>query len=147
MPFITVRDLRMYYELRGTGPRLLGIGGTGGDLRRFPTVFEMLPTQGFETLAGLRVGDDEPGRQAGARRQLEARARHDTFERLPLLRMPVYICGGRYDGIATPAGKEGMQKQIPGSRLELFEGRHLFFIQDPRTVERIRAFLWGKLDD
>ena len=51
MPFIPVRDLRMYFELRGTGPRLLGIGGTGGDLRRFPTVFEMLPAQGFEILA------------------------------------------------------------------------------------------------
>ena len=45
MPFVTVRDLRMYFELRGAGPRLLGIGGTGGDLRRFPTVFDLLPAQ------------------------------------------------------------------------------------------------------
>ena len=51
MPFITVRDLRMCFELRGAGPRLLGIGGTGGDLRRFPTVFELLPAQSFEVLA------------------------------------------------------------------------------------------------
>ena len=51
MPFITVRDLRIYFELRGTGLSLLGIGGTGGDLRRFPTVFEMLPAQDFEILA------------------------------------------------------------------------------------------------
>jgi pimeloyl-ACP methyl ester carboxylesterase len=51
MPFVTVRELRMYYELRGTGPRLLGISGTGGDLRRFPTIFELLPVQGFEILA------------------------------------------------------------------------------------------------
>jgi 3-oxoadipate enol-lactonase len=261
----------MYYELRGTGPRLLGISGTGGDLRRFPTVFELLPAQNFEILAydqrglgrtscpdipytmadyaddadallealgwerclvagfsfggmvaqelalrhpqrverlvlastssggaggasfplhevtalpleeyirrvislsdtrrdaawqaahpeqfqalfeqilaGLRVGADEPGRQTGARRQLEARARHDTYGRLPALRMPVYICGGRYDGIATPAGMEAMGKQIPGSRLQLFEGGHLFFIQDPRAVERIGAFLRGALDD
>jgi 3-oxoadipate enol-lactonase len=271
MPFVTVRDLRMYYELRGTGPRLLGIGGTGGDLRRFPTIFDLLPAQNFEILAydqrglgrtsrpdipytmadyaddaeallgtlgwerclvigfsfggmvaqelalryphrverlvlastssggaggasfplqelaalpiedyvrrlislsdtrrdaawqaahpvqfrtlfeqmlaGLRVGSDEPGRRTGARRQLEARARHDTYEWLPALRMPVYICGGRYDGLATPAGFEAMQKKIPGSRLELFEGGHLFFLQDPRAVERIGAFLRGELDD
>ena len=51
MPFVTVRDLRMVYELRGNGPRLLGIGGTGGDLRRFPTVFELLPAEDFEILA------------------------------------------------------------------------------------------------
>ena len=100
-----------------------------------------------QVLSGLQVGADEPGRRTGARRQLEARARHDTYRRLPGLRMPVYICGGRYDGIATPAGFEAMQKQIPWSQLELFEGGHLFFIQDPRAVERIGAFLRGELDD
>ena len=38
MPFVTVRDLRIYYEIRGTGPRLLSISGTGGDLRRSPNI-------------------------------------------------------------------------------------------------------------
>ena len=109
-----------------------------------PAQFQALFDQ---ILAGLRVGADEPGCQTGARRQLEARARHETYERLPGLRMPVYICGGQYDGIATPAGFEAMRKQIPVSRLELFEGGHLFFIQDPRAVERIGAFLRGELDD
>jgi hypothetical protein len=38
MPFIAVRDLRLYYEIRGTGPRLLYISGTGVtcDARRMP---------------------------------------------------------------------------------------------------------------
>ena len=270
MPFVTVRDLKMYYEIRGKGPRLLVISGTGGDLRRSPSIFEMPIAQHFEilaydqrglgqtsrpdipysmidyaddanalleavgwdcclvmgisfggmvvqefalryphrverlvlastssggaggasyplheladltveeyackilylsdtrrdavwqaanpaqfqllldqTLAGLRVGADEPGRQMGARRQLEARAPHDTFERLSHLRMPVYICGGRYDGMAPPANLEAMRKQIPGARLELFEGGHLFFIQDPRELERIAAFPEGDLN-
>jgi 3-oxoadipate enol-lactonase len=269
MPIITVRDLRMYCEIRGKGPGLLVISGTGGDLRRSPSIFEMPIAHHFEilaydqrglgqtsrpdipytmvdyaddakalleavgwesclamgisfggmvaqefalryphrverlvlastssggaggasyplheladltveeyarrilylsdtrrdavwqaanpaqfqllldqTLAALRVGADEPGRRMGARRQLEARALHDTYERLSHLRMPVYICGGRYDGIATPANLDAMQKQIPGARLELFEGGHLFFIQDPRAFERIVAFLKGDL--
>jgi len=269
MPFITVRDLRMYFEIRGKGPRLLIISGTGGDLRRSPSIFEMAIAQHFEilaydqrglgqtsrpdipytmvdyaddanalleavgwdrclvmgisfggmvaqefalrfahrverlvlastssggaggasyplheiaglvaedyarrilylsdtrrdavwqaanptqfrllldqTLAGLRVGADQPGSQMGARRQLEARALHDTYERLSNLRMPVYICGGRYDGIATPANLAAMQKQIPGARLELFEGGHLFFIQDLRAFDRIAVFLQGNL--
>ena len=38
MPFTQVRDLRMYYELHGAGPRLLSISGSGGDLRRRPNV-------------------------------------------------------------------------------------------------------------
>ena len=270
MPFITVRDLQVYYEIRGKGPRLLIISGTGGDLRRSPSIFEMpiarhfeilaydqrglgqtsrpdipytmvdyaddanalleavgwdrclvmgisfggmvaqefalryphrverlalastssggaggasyplhdladLPVEDYarrilylsdtrrdavwqaaspaqfqllldQTLAGLRVGAEERGRQIGARRQLEARARHNTHERLLHLRMPVYICGGRYDGIATPANLEAMQKQIPGARLELFEGGHSFFIQDHRAFGRIVAFLQGNLN-
>jgi 3-oxoadipate enol-lactonase len=270
MPFINVRDLKMYYEIRGKGPRLLVISGTGGDLRRSPNVFETPIAQHFEilaydqrglgqtsrpdipytmidyaddanvlldavgwdrslvmgisfggmvaqefalrypdrverlvlactssgggggasyplhelaglplddyvrhilrlsdirrhavwreanpvqfqalfdeTLAGLRVGADEPGRQIGARRQLEARAHHDTFDRLPKLQMPVYICGGLYDAIAKPANLKAMQQQIPGSRLELFEGGHLFYIQDPRAFDRMTAFLRGELN-
>jgi len=60
--------------------------------------------------------------------------------------MPVYICGGRYDGIAQVSNQEAMQRQIANAQLELFEGGHLFFIQDPRAFERISAFLQGKLD-
>jgi 3-oxoadipate enol-lactonase len=108
-----------------------------------PEQFQVLFDQ---TLAGMQVGADEPGRKIGARRQLEARALHDTYDRLPKLRMPVYICGGLYDGIAKPTNLKSMQKQIPGSRLELFDGGHLFYIQDHRAFERIVAFLKGDLD-
>jgi 3-oxoadipate enol-lactonase len=97
-------------------------------------------------LAGLRVGADEPGRKIGFLRQLEARSHHDTYERLPALKMPVYLCGGRYDGIAKPENLIAMQKQIPGARLELFEGGHLFYIQDPRAFDRMVAFLRGEID-
>ncbi|OGP62172.1 MAG: hypothetical protein A2169_14225 [Deltaproteobacteria bacterium RBG_13_47_9] len=271
MPFVTVRDIQIYYETRGIGPRLLSISSTGGDLRRSPNIFEMpiakhfeilaydqrglgqtsrpdvpynmadyaadasglldalgwdcclvmgisfggmvaqelalryphrvshlvlactssggaggasyplhelvdLPAEEYvrrvvilsdlrrnavwqaanpiqfqalinQMLAGLRAGADEPGRQMGARRQLDARAGHDTYERLPHLLMPVYICGGRYDGIATPSCLEAMHKQIPKARLELFEGGHLFFLQDPRAFEHIAAFLREEMND
>jgi len=269
MAFVPVCDLQMYYEIHGTGPRLLSISVTGGDLRRSPNIFEMpiarlfeilaydqrglgqtsrpdilytmadyaddanalleavgwdccsvigisfggmvaqefalryphrvgrlvlactssggvggasyplhelvgLPVEDYarrilelsdtrrdeawqvanptqfqalfdQVLAGLRVGAEESGHKIGFRRQLEARSHHDTYERLPALWMPVYICGGRYDGIATPANLEAMQKQIPGARLELFEGGHLFYIQDSRAFDRIVAFLRGEL--
>lgn len=270
MPFINVRNLQMYYEIRGKGPRLLVISGTGGDLRRSPNIFEMPIAQHFEilaydqrglgqtskpdiaytmidyaedanalldalkwnrclvmgisfggmvaqefalrypgrvkrlvlacttsggaggssyplheladlspedyvrrilplsdirrhaiwreanpqqfqrlfdeTLSGLRMGAEEPRRQTGLRRQLEARARHDTYNRLPRLQMPVYICGGLYDGIAKPLNLKAVQEQIPESRLEMFEGGHLFYVQDPRAFDRIAAFLRGDLN-
>lgn len=270
MPFIDVRDIRMYYEIRGTGPRLLFFNGTGGDLRRKPGIFESQLAAHFEILAhdqrglgqtdrpdipysmadyamdastlldvlgwencsvlgvsfggmvaqefALRfpnrvqrlvlactssggaggdsyplhefghltpeeramriiplldtrcdaawqaanpkqfkelvdqmiadsmIGAGEPGRIVGALRQLEARMRHDVYERLPNLQMPVFVCGGRYDGIAPVSNLEAIYKQLPNARLELFGGGHRFFLQDPRAFERILKFLLNQFD-
>jgi len=40
MPCVRVRDIDVYYEVHGSGPRLLYIGGSGGDLRQKPGVFD-----------------------------------------------------------------------------------------------------------
>lgn len=265
MPFVAVRDLNLYYELAGTGPRLLYINGTGGDLRRKPNVFDsplaerftilsydqrglgqtdrpatpytmadyaedanaLLDAMGWErcavmgvsfggmvaqefavryperveklvlactssggdggasyplhelldmpllektihmlaigdtrqdaawqaanpaqvqdlialALAAAAVGADEPGRELGARLQILARKDHDTYDRLPTLTMPVFLCGGRYDGIASPANLAALQRQIPQAQLELFEGGHGFLQQDPAAYQRIIEFL------
>ena len=50
MPFAQIRDIRMYYEQRGSGPRLLYISGTGGDLRA-GRVFEGPLAEAFDLLA------------------------------------------------------------------------------------------------
>ena len=271
MPFVPVRDIRMYYEILGTGRRLLYIGGSGGDLRQKPSIFdsplahhfeilaydqrglgqtdkpdapytmadyamdadgllsavgwdrcsvmgvsfggmvaqelalrvphridrlvlactssggaggdsyplhelEELPTrerarlmvlrgdtrrdtvwqavhpQRFERLVDqaektMKVGESEPGHKEGARRQMKARREHNTCARLPALKMPVFICGGRYDGIAPPSNLEAIQKRIPQSMLELFEGGHLFLLQDRKAFERIGTFLNGVCDE
>ena len=85
----------------------------------------------------------EPGREMGARRQLEARAKHDTWDRLGDIRGPVMIAAGRYDGIALPATQERMAARIPGARLRFFEGGHLFMIQDRTANAAIAEFLLG----
>jgi 3-oxoadipate enol-lactonase len=84
---------------------------------------------------------DEPGRQAGARRQLQARARHDVWDRLPQLRCPTLIAAGRYDGIALPATQQRMADRIRRSELRLFEGGHMFLLQDPEALPAIAEFL------
>src|SRR4051812_46678992 len=50
MAFVKVRDLTIYYEQGGSGPRLLFLSGTGGDLRRRPSVFERPIGEQFEIL-------------------------------------------------------------------------------------------------
>jgi 3-oxoadipate enol-lactonase len=270
MAFVEVRGLRIYYEQGGTGPRLLFLSGTGGDLRRRPSVFERPIGQHFEIvtldqrglgqtlgpdreyamadyaadaiglldavgwdrchvmgvsfggmvaqelairyparferivlactssggaggasyplhlhlddtlperaarqarlsdirkddawcaahpdelktvvdqiLAGALVGADEPGRAEGYRRQLLARKGLDTYDRLPRIVAPVFVCGGRYDGIAPVKNQLALERQIPNTRLELFEGGHGFLNEDPRAYERVIAFLKGELD-
>lgn len=86
----------------------------------------------------------EPGHATGARRQLEARAHHDTWHRLPQIKCPVMIAGGLYDGIALPETQKTMARQIPGAKLEMFEGGHGFMMQDARAIPALIAYLEGR---
>ena len=270
MPFVSVRDIQIYHEISGKGPRLLYISGTGADLRNKPNVFDSPLADEFEILAfdqrglgqtdrpdirysmedyasdavGLlqalnwgschvvgfsfggmvaqelalrhsryidrmvlcsassggagghsypfhempdlpedemnslsasindsrhdaawqrdnpqqyqailaqnntqNAGADEPGRETGAQRQLEARIDHDTYARLAQIKLPVFIAGGAYDGIAPPANLEAINRQIEHSRLQFFQGGHSFFNHDPLAYQRITEFLQGELDD
>ncbi len=79
--------------------------------------------------------------EEGARRQLKARAGHDTFDRLPALQSPVFLAGGRYDGIAPVANMEALAASLPQAELELFDGGHLFFVQDKAAYPRIVQWL------
>jgi 3-oxoadipate enol-lactonase len=98
----------------------------------------------YEQMLALGAADpyaDEPGHAMGARRQLEARAGHDAWDRLPDIACPVMIAAGRYDGIALPAAQERMAGRIPGADLRFFEGGHLFMIQDKAAVPGMVEFL------
>jgi 3-oxoadipate enol-lactonase len=86
-------------------------------------------------------GADDPHKAMGARRQLAARARHDTYDRLPSLTMPTLVCAGRRDAIAPLANSEAIAAQIPGAELAVFDGGHLFLMQDRTAWPRITAFL------
>jgi 3-oxoadipate enol-lactonase len=261
MPFIRVRDIDICCELAGSGPRLLKIWGTGGDLRRAPSDFDRYLTERFtvlafdqrdmgrsgkpardytmadyaadaaglmaalgwdsaavlgysfggmvaqefalrhpqrverltlmstsaggaggasyplheladlddearvqrfleladsrrtpqwqrdhaalwqslvdDALATLRLGADDPAQRAGSRRQLGARRGHDTWNRLPGLKMPVSVFAGRYDTIATPQVQRALAERIPGASFQDFAGGHLFFVQDPGAAPAI----------
>src|ERR1700683_459527 len=71
----------------------------------------------------------EPGREVGLRRQLAARAGHDTWgrlrggaghdtwDRLQQIRCPVLIAAGRFDGIALPETQHRLAGRIAGASL------------------------------
>jgi len=100
----------------------------------------------YEKLVELTSADPfagEPGRAEGAHRQLEARAAHDTWDRLAQITCPVLIAAGRHDGIALPATQEKMAARIPGAELRWFDGGHLFMLQDRTAYPAIVEFLRG----
>lgn len=93
--------------------------------------------------ARATIGADEPGRAEGAARQLDARRRHDTWDRLDQITCPTFVCGGVYDGIAPPANAENLASGIPGAVLQMFDGGHLFLLQDRTAWPAITEFLKG----
>lgn len=86
---------------------------------------------------------EDPAGDAGRRLQLQARRRHDAWDRLGAIRCPTLVAAGRYDGIAPVANAEALAGRISGAQLRLYEGGHLFMGQDPRALPEIAAFLAG----
>jgi 3-oxoadipate enol-lactonase len=83
--------------------------------------------------------DGDPAK--GSLLQLEARSHHDTSARLGQIRCPTLVCGGRYDGLAPPANSEFLAATIPGAELALFDGGHIFLMQDPSAMPAMLDFL------
>ncbi len=80
--------------------------------------------------AAAQHGRDDPARTRGAALQLAARAGHDTWDRLGKLHAPVLLCAGRHDGIAPLANMQAMAARMPAAELRIYDGGHLFLIQD-----------------
>ena len=77
----------------------------------------------------------------GERLQLEARAGHDVYERLPRVTCPTLVASGTFDGIAAPDNGRVIAEQIPNAEFRLYEGGHIFFIQDQRAYPEVLDFL------
>lgn len=89
------------------------------------------------------VGKDDPLREEGITRQLEARAAHNVWDALPSLEMPVLCCGSNLDGLAPPEIMEPMVKQIGDnceSKLDFGWG-HPFIAADIKAMPFINEWL------
>ena len=85
-------------------------------------------------LAASRTGTINP-------RQLAARRTHDTYDRLGEIAAPTLVAAGRYDGIAPLANSEALAAGIPDAELRVYDGGHLFLMQDHTAFDDILAFL------
>ena len=80
-------------------------------------------------------------RLRGESEQLLARSSHDVMDRLPNVACPTLVAAGRYDGIAPLANSEAIVGGIPDSELRIYEGGHVFFLQDGRAITDVVDFL------
>jgi len=79
----------------------------------------------------------------GERLQLEARGGHDVNDRLGRITSPTIVGAGRYDGIAPLANSQAIVSKIAGAELRVYDGGHIFMIQDPTAFPEIIEFLAG----
>ena len=87
------------------------------------------------------MDDRSVEQRRGEIEQLGARRDHDVWGRLPAISCPTLVAAGRYDGIAPPANSESIASRITGADLRVYEGGHLFFIQDRTAMPDIVDFL------
>ena len=74
-------------------------------------------------------------------KQLLARKDHNTYGDLDEINIPTFLLGGKYDGIAPMLNMEKMHQKIDNSKLEFYEGGHLFLIQDTNAFQDIINWL------
>jgi 3-oxoadipate enol-lactonase len=113
---------------------------------RFDKAWRDANAEEFDGLAKMwadraEVGKDEPRRAEGHALQLDARKRHNTWGRLSQITCPTLVAAGRYDGIAPLENSERMASAIPDGQLRVFDGGHLFLLQDPTAFPAIIEFL------
>ena len=65
MPFAHLKDLDVYYEIGGEGPRLFFISGSGGDLRNRPNQFDSPLSESFELICYDQRGLGQTSHPAG----------------------------------------------------------------------------------
>ena len=78
---------------------------------------------------------------SGLTNQLEARSTHDVIDLLPNLNHPTLIVGGYHDSVAPERNLQKLYHLIPNADIEIFDGGHLFMLQDPTAWPRIASFL------
>ncbi len=83
----------------------------------------------------------DPVRLRSYNYQVEASLKHDAFDRLPRIKAPTLVFGGRYDGGSPPEVTKAMAEQIPGARYELVESGHGDWYFDPVVWQIIIDFL------
>lgn len=79
--------------------------------------------------------------ETGRLLQLQARKGHDVLSRLNRVSCPTFVGSGRYDDIAPLVNGQAIADRIPDASMHVYNGGHLFLMQDPAAWPDLSAFL------
>ncbi|MFK0168773.1 alpha/beta fold hydrolase [Streptomyces sp. NPDC090306] len=126
-------------------------GGAGGSSYPLHTLADLdedererVSARLFGTPPGHRRPAAGVAAAEGAALQLAARAGHDAFDRLPRIACPTFVASGSQDLVAPPERGAALAGRIPGAVARVFEGGHLFLIEDPDALPELLRFLLGE---
>ncbi len=104
-----------------------------------------LPAAVYDGYIELSRKELLPEVQAGRVRQLDARSRHDTEQRLKEITAPTLVVAGEWDDLAPPRNSIAIAEAIPNAELRLFDGGHLLTLQNRTVFPTIIDFLNDEL--
>ena len=115
------------------------------DRRYDPDAAEPIPGAGryFCGMKQQSMAPPDPERLAGLGRQMRARMGHDVMADLPAITHPTLVCAGEYDDIAPVENSELLVDRMPNATLRVFDGGHVFLVQDRSSWRAIIEFLGG----
>ncbi|MGI9616419.1 MAG: alpha/beta fold hydrolase [Acidimicrobiales bacterium] len=115
------------------------------DSRWDPGADDPIPGLGsfYDVLIERMRIEPDPEVARGSRLQLEARADHDVSRKLHQVASQTLVCAGEYDDQAPLANAQFLADGIAGAKLEVFQGGHLFLMQDRAAFPTIIEFLQG----
>ena len=78
--------------------------------------------------------------------QMQARKGHNVLDRLKNITCPTFVASGRYDDIAPVINGQAIADRVPGASMHIYNGGHMFMVQDPTAWPQIIAFLNGEAE-
>lgn len=113
------------------------------DSRWNPAADDPIPGIGplYDVMIERMRAEVEPEAKRGSLLQLEARSQHDVSRQLHHITTPTLVCAGEFDDQAPVANSVALVEGIPDARLKVFQGGHLFLIQDHSAFGSIVDFL------
>ncbi|MEM8619266.1 MAG: alpha/beta hydrolase [Actinomycetota bacterium] len=113
------------------------------DRRYDPDADEPIPGLGayYARIREQSLRPPDPQRLAGLARQMGARKGHDVVADLPSIEHRTLVCAGEFDDIAPVANSELLAERMPNASLRIFDGGHMFMIQDRAAFAAITDFL------